>query len=473
MGYLQTLDAERVLDFTLELQGAGLLSSQPGSQALGCEASSGAASSSADTAGRQMSRQPWLPGRHPGSSADRDQAAQLQVPGRRGLLRGHPGLPAVRGSRTRLRSAAGRRAALCTTGMTVMASDGSLLQAVTQNSSACHDATGPLEHAQQRHIASPGTGAAGGGQPDRQAAHALDPFAEALACLNKAQAAFGPADGAAELLPAGPMGSMALVADAVAPAGGVVLAGLAPNSSQAQADHMAGGAALHVLLPGVGASVAPAEAKLEPTVPVQQQVQATAAGSRPAQGGLPQGPAALAEAEAGASRPPARSVLLAGAAAAAGVEAGVSRTLVHSRLPAVQLPAAASARAEAGDSDASISDVELPRTVPGQQTQGQSAAGLIVPRPAQQPSRHRARGPLKRKRSSTALPENRPAAGAGATSAAVQTPSQHQPSESTSVVAAAPTAAAEAGVAEEGSTGCAPAQAKREAGPAQAAAGEQ
>lgn len=398
-----------------------------------------------------MSRRPWLPGRHSGSSAAREPAAQLHMPGRPCLLQGHPGLPAVRNRRTRLRS------------------------------SACHGATGPLEHArlqgaQQRHIGSPGTGvagAAGGGQPGRQEAHAPDQFAEALACLNRAQAAFGSADGAAELLPARPMGSMALVADVVAPAGGPVPAGPASISSQAQADRTAGGAALDAWLPGHGVSVALAEARLEPTAPAQQQVQAPAASSRPAQGGLPQGAAALAEAEAGASRPPAGSALLAGTAAARGVEAGASRTLVHSRLPAVQLPTAASARMEADDSDASLSDVDLPRTVPGQQGQRQSAVGLIVPRPVQQPSRHRARTPLKRKRSPTAHPDSRPAVRASATPAAAQVLSQQQQSGSISVGAAAPTAALRAGVAEEGSPGCALEQAKRKAGPAQAAAGEQ
>ena len=428
-----------------------------------------------------MSRGPWLPGRHPASSADRDQAAPLQVPGRRSLLQGHPGLPAVRGRRTRLRSAAGRQAALCTTQMTVAASDGGLLQAATQHSSACHGPTGPLEHAplqgaQQRHFGSPGagvTGAAGGGQPGGQEAHASDPFAEALACLNRARAAFGPADGAAEPLPAGPMGSMAVAADVSAPAGGPVQAGLAPSSSQAQADRMTGGAALDVWLPGQGAPLALAEARLEPPGPMQEQVQPPAAGSRPAQGGLPSGAGALAEADAGAGRPPARGMLLAGAAAAGGVEPGVSRTPLHSRLSAVQLQTAASARVEAGDSDASISDVEVPRTLPGQQTQGQSAAGLTVPRPAQQPSTHRAHAPLKRKRSFTTPQDSRPAASAGAAPAAVQTPSQQQQSEFISVVAVAPTAAVEAGVAEEGSTGCAPGQAKRKAGPAQAAASEQ
>ena len=464
--------------FTQELQGAGLLSSQPGRQALGCRASSAAASSMADTAGHQMSRRPWLPGRHPGSSADRDQAAQLQVPGRRSLLQGHPGLPAVRGRRTRPRSAAGRQAVLRTTRRTVMASGGGLAHTATPSSSASHGAPGPLGHAhlqgaQQCHFGSPGTGvtgAAGRAQPGRQETHASDPFAEALACLNRAQAAFGPADGAAELLPAGVLGSMALVAGVSAPADGPVLAGLAPNSSQAQADHTAGGAALDVMLPGQGPSVALAEVRLEPTAPAQQPLQAFVASSKPAQYGLPEGAAAPAEAEAGASRPPAPSALRAGAAAAEGGGADVSRRLVHGRLPAVQSQTAASARVETGDSDASISDVELPRAVPGQQTQGQSAAGLVVPRPAQQPARHRARATLKRKRSSTAHPDSRPAVSAGAIRAAAQTSSQQQQFEPD---AAAPTAAVEAVVAEEGSTGCAPGQAKRKAGSAQAAAGKQ
>ena len=466
---------------TQELQGAGLLSSQPGSQALGCRASSAAASSTADTAGRQMSWRPWLPGRHPGSSADRDQAAQLQVPGRRSLLQGHPGLPAVRGGRTRPRSAAGRQAVLRTTRRTVMASGGGLAHTATPSSSASHGATGPLEHAhlqgaQQCHFGSPGigvTGAAGGAQPGRQQTHASDPFAEALACLNRAQAAFGPADGAAELLPAGVLDSMALVADVSAPADGPVLAGLALNSSEAQADHTAGGAALDVMLPRQGTSVALAEVRMEPTAPAQQPVQAIVASSRPAHCGLPKGAAAPAEAEAGASRPPAPRALRAGAAAAKGGGADVSRRPVHSRLPAVQSQTAASARVETSDSDASISDVELPRAVPGQQTQGASAAALVVPMPAQQPARHRTHATLKRKRSSTAHPDSRPAVSAGATHAAAQAVSQQQQSEPISVAAAAPTAAVEAVVADEGSTGCAPGQAKRKAGPAQAAAGEQ
>eukprot|EP00891_Asterochloris_glomerata_P008342 jgi/Astpho2/8342/fgenesh1_pg.00122_%23_79_t len=128
-------------------------------------------------------------------------------------------------------------------------------------------------------------------------------------------------------------------------------------------------------------------------------------------------------------------------------------------------------RMEADDSDASLSDVDLPRTVLGQQGQRQSAVGLIVPRPVQQPSRHRARTPLKRKRSPTAHPDSRPAVRASATPAAAQVLSQQQQSGSISVGAAAPTAALGAGVAEEGSPGCALEQAKRKAGPAQAAAG--